>query len=238
MAQRILLLSASRYRDSPYLAHALPMLESALEPLLGLKDPKVLFIPYAGVTFSYQQYTQKVQKSIQATGIRLQGIHEVNKPDQALFDADAVLVGGGNTFRLLERLYTLQLIEPLKLRIAEGLIYVGWSAGSNVAGPTICTTNDMPIIEPPTLTALGLVPFQINPHYTESHPFDHHGETRLQRLNEYLALNPEQKVLAMPEGTALRVDGQAAQLLGEPNCYWIRVGGIKTEVKSYQPFNL
>lgn len=209
-----------------------------MEPLLALDEPQVLFIPYAGVTMSHDQYTEKVQQSIAATGLKLTGIHKFRKPDQALFDADAVLVGGGNTFRLLERLYALQLVEPLKLRVAEGLIYMGWSAGSNIAGPTICTTNDMPIIAPPSFNSLGLVPFQINPHYTDAHPFDHHGETRLQRLTEYVALNPHQRVLAMPEGSALRVDDNKAQLMGDPECFWISVGGLKEKAGKYQPFSL
>ncbi|MCM2681136.1 dipeptidase PepE [Echinimonas agarilytica] len=232
--QRTLLLSASRTGNSAYLAHALPMIEQ----LIDADCRKILFVPYAGVTINNREYSHMVQRALSPLGIEVQGIHEFDKPDQAVFDADAIFVGGGNTFRLLERLYALQLLEPIRIRVAEGMPYVGWSAGSNVAGPTICTTNDMPIIQPPSLTSLGLVPFQLNPHYTEWTQSDHNGETRLQRLTEYLALTPSQKVLAMPEGNALRIDGDKAQVIGDPKSFWITAGGIKTEIESYRPFDL
>ncbi|MBW8190262.1 dipeptidase PepE [Neiella marina] len=232
--KQLLLLSASRASNTPYLSHALPL----IEPLLDSSIQRIVFIPYAGVTITHKDYSHMVQKALAPLGIEIHNIDDYDKPDQAIFDADAVFVGGGNTFRLLERLYALQLIEPLKIRVNEGMPYVGWSAGSNIAGPTICTTNDMPIIEPPSLKSLGFTPFQLNPHYTEWKPDDHNGETRLQRLTEYLALSPTERILAMPEGNALKITGDTAQILGEPTSYWITVGGIKTEINSNQAFKL
>lgn len=232
--KQLLLLSASRAGNTPYLSHALPL----IKPLLDDTIKNVVFIPYAGVTITHKDYTQMVQQALAPLDIQLHNIDDYDKPDQAIFDADAVFVGGGNTFRLLERLYALQLIEPLKIRVNEGMPYVGWSAGSNIAGPTICTTNDMPIIEPQSLKALGFVPFQLNPHYTEWKPEDHNGETRLQRLIEFLALNPGDRILAMPEGNGLRVDGHKAQIIGEPTSHWITLGGEKQDIETNKVFQL
>jgi dipeptidase E len=107
------------------------------------------------------------------------------------------------------------VIEPIRERVAAGLPYIGWSAGSVVAGPTIATTNDMPIVEPPSLAALALVPFHINAHYTDFHPPDHQGETRAERLTEFLAANPAERVVALREGAMIRVEGSNATRLGD-----------------------
>ena len=141
-------------------------------------------------------------------------VHEVDNPTGLVRGADAILVGGGNTFHLLRETYRVGLVELIRKRVNSGVPYVGWSAGSNLAGPTICTTNDMPIVAPPTFEALGLVPFQINPHFTDAHPPGHRGETRRQRLAEFIAANPEATVAGLPEGTALRVDDAGLALLG------------------------
>jgi len=127
---------------------------------------------------------------------------------------DAIAVGGGNTFRLLARLYEFGLLDPIRQRVQDGAPYVGWSAGSNVACPTIRTTNDMPVVEPPSFDALGLVPFQINPHFTDAAIPNHGGETRSERLLEFLELNPTMPVLSLREGTALLADDRGMQLLG------------------------
>ena len=128
--------------------------------------------------------------------------------------ADAIAVGGGNTFHLLRALYRVSAVELIRERVLSGMPYVGWSAGSNVACPTIRTTNDMPIVEPPTLKALGLLPFQINPHYTDAHLEGHMGETRDERLSEFTHANPGVRVLGLREGTMLRVEGDEITLLG------------------------
>ena len=128
--------------------------------------------------------------------------------------AGAIVVGGGNTFCLLDRLYKHGLLELIRKRVLEGVPYVGWSAGSNVACPTIRTTNDMPIVEPPSLNALGLIPFQINPHYTDATLPNHGGETRAERLAEFLEMNPGMTVIGLQEGSMLKVEGDGIELLG------------------------
>ena len=127
----------------------------------------------------------------------------------ALREAEAVAVSGGNTFRLLSLMQSLGLLEPLRERARAGMPYIGWSAGSNLACPTIRTTNDMPIVWPEDCDALGLIPFQINPHYTELLPPEHQGETRDDRLREFVRLNPGMPVLGLREGSALMVQGAA-----------------------------
>ena len=198
----LLLLSSSRAGDSDYLAPALDLIS---EQLADCRE--VLFVPYAGVTVPYDDYQQKVQQALQRLGIRVNSIHQSPDAKQALQQAQAVMVGGGNTFALLQRLYQHDLVQLLRQRVLQGLPYTGWSAGSNIAGLSIRTTNDMPIIEPPSFQALGLVPFQLNPHYANFAPPGFHGETRDMRLAEFMHLNPQTPVLGLPEGTALRLAG-------------------------------
>ncbi|MCC2616076.1 dipeptidase PepE [Aestuariibacter halophilus] len=203
----LLMLSSSRAGTEDYLASARPMIEQHLDEV---RD--VVFIPYAGVTLNWDDYTDKVQQALPTLNIT--GIHTYADPVDALQDAKAVLVGGGNTFHLLHTLYENSLIEPLRQRVADGLPYVGWSAGSNICGLSIRTTNDMPIIEPASFTALALVPFQINPHYSDYQPPGHNGETRAERIAEFCALNPTTPVIGIREGTGLLRKGNTLQLTG------------------------
>lgn len=205
---RLLLLSNSA-SDAGYLIHAAGWLTDFLGPV-----GRVLFVPYAGVTIPWDAYAGRVRDALAPLGYTVDPIHEEGDPVAAVQAAQAVLVGGGNTFRLLERLYGFGLLDVLRARVRDELPYVGWSAGANVAGPTIKTTNDMPVIAPPSFAALGLVPFQINPHYTDAHPPGHRGETRAERLAEFTALNPDVPVVGMPEGTALRREGGRLEGLG------------------------
>ena len=204
---RLLLLSNST-SDQGYLVHAADWLHAFLGEAVG----RVLFVPYAGVTITWDDYAERVRAAL--PGYDLDAIHEAGDPVRAVAEAEAVFVGGGNTFRLVERLHSLGLMEAIRARVRAGAPYVGWSAGANVAGPTLRTTNDMPVIEPPSFETLGLVPFQINPHYTDAHPPGHRGETRAERLAEFTALNPEVRVVGMPEGTALRREGDRLTRLG------------------------
>ena len=197
---KVLMLSSSRCGNDNYLETALPMINAHLEGVT-----KALFIPFAGVTVDWDSYTQMVQDALPMLDIT--GIHQCDAPQSAVEQASAILVGGGNTFRLLNELYQQSLLEPIRNAVKQGTPYIGWSAGSNICGMSIRTTNDMPIIEPPSFDALGFVPFQINPHFTDYQPPGHNGETRAQRIAEFCVLNPDTPVIGIREGTGLkRVD--------------------------------
>lgn len=208
MTRNLLLISSSRAGNSGYLEPALPLLDQ------HFGAGEVLFIPYAGVTISYDDYCAMVATALAPLGITIRGIHTCADPVQAIADARAIAVGGGNTFRLLQQLYQHQLLAPIQAAVARGIPYAGWSAGSNIAGLTICTTNDMPICQPPSFNALQLVPFQLNPHYSDYQPPGFHGETRDQRLAEFMQLQPHTPVLAIREGTALAINDMTMQLVG------------------------
>ena len=196
----LLLLSSSRVGDTKYLQHALSLIETKLD---GVNE--LLFIPYAGVTVNYDDYTAMVQSALIDSGITVKGIHQFADPVKAINSAKAIAVGGGNTFHLLHQLYQNNLIDAIQDKVAQGVPYIGWSAGSNVAGLSIRTTNDMPIIEPKSFDALQLVNFQLNPHYTDHNPPGHNGETRAQRLAEFMVLNETTPIVAIVEGTALDI---------------------------------
>ena len=227
----LLLLSSSRVGDTQYLKHALAMIKAKLD---GVSE--LLFIPYAGVTLSYDDYTTKVQSALADLRIKVTGIHECDDPISAINQAQAIAVGGGNTFHLLHQLYQNHLIKPIQNKVAEGMPYIGWSAGSNIAGLSIRTTNDMPIIEPTSFNALQLVDFQLNPHYTDHNPVGHNGETREQRLAEFMVLNPTTPIVAIVEGTALDIMQNTLKLVSglcgmesEANGFLFK-SGIKTVI--------
>ena len=212
-SQRLLLLSNSRSPDGVYLQWAMP----AIEAVLGARCASVLFIPYAtvpGTAAAFDAYAQRVRTVFAEWNYACTSLHEAEDPVLAVRAAAAIVVGGGNTFHLLTRLYAAGLIEVLAQRVRAGIPYIGWSAGSVVTCPTISTTNDMPIIEPPSLRALGLVPFQINAHYTDAHPPGHQGETRAERIAEFLALQPSATVIGLREGSLLHVEGNEVRLGG------------------------
>ena len=163
----------------------------------------VVFIPYAGVGISYIDYTEKVNIALSEWGLSVNNLDDYEDKKAAIQNASAILVGGGNTFHLLRELQRFQLTVCMNEIISFGTPYVGRSAGSNIASPTICTTNDMPIVQPKSFKALHLVPFQINPHYTEDVIPNHGGESREQRLQEFLSINPDQKIVALPEASYL-----------------------------------
>jgi dipeptidase E len=204
----ILMISSSRVADENYLAHAREMIFAHLGPI---KD--ILFIPFAGVTIDWDSYTAKVQAALPELNIK--GIQQFSDPAQALSDAQAIAVGGGNTFNLLHQLYLQGLFTGVQDKVRQGCPYIGWSAGSNICGQTICTTNDMPIVQPESFNALNFVPFQLNPHYTDYQPPGHNGETRAQRIEEFCTLSPNTPVLAIREGTALKLTGSQLSLSGK-----------------------
>ena len=183
----------------------------------------MLFVPFATVARTEDEYRDKVRKHFGPHGYEVESLHDAEDARGAVERADAIAVGGGNTFKLLRGLYSTGVVELIRERVLGGTPYVGWSAGSNVACPTIRTTNDMPIVEPPTFAALNLVPFQINPHYTDFHPPGHMGETRDERLKEFTHANPGVRVIGIREGTILRVEGDEIRLVGnKPARYFIK----------------
>ncbi|WP_088328632.1 dipeptidase PepE [Lacimicrobium sp. SS2-24] len=193
---QLLMLSSSKEGNSEFLQTARPMIERHLD---GIQN--VLFIPYAGVTLDWDDYTKKVQQALPK--LQVTGIHEHEDGEAALSQASAIVTGGGNTFHLLNELYQRQLIEPLRTQVSNGVPYIGWSAGANICGNSIRTTNDMPIVAPPSFEALNLVPFQINPHYSDYQPPGFNGETRAQRLAEFMVLEPHMPIVGIREGGAL-----------------------------------
>jgi len=222
---RLLLLSNSTNAGQSYLQHALPHIKS----FLGNDPPEVLFIPYAGVTISFDEFAGLVRDKFQEINIRLTSIHQSNDPVKAIKNAKIIVVGGGNTFQLLSFLQTNSLIEPIRKKIQSGIPYIGWSAGANIACPTIRTTNDMPIVQPDSFDALNLVPFQINPHYLDKNPDGHAGETREMRILEFLELNPEITAVGLREGTLLLIEDDKLSLIGDKTVRVFRHGKTTLE---------
>lgn len=219
--KQILIMSSSRMGGMGYLEHAEPQFRA----LLGDGPQDILFIPYAAVSFSYDKYEEMASTALAKFGYRLTSIHHSPDPRAAVEQASALAVGGGNTFALLKRLYDNSLVEVIRSRVEAGMPYVGWSAGGNIVCPSIRTTNDMPIVEPPTLNALNLIPFQTNPHFISGKPAGHNGESREERLQEFLAINPDEELLALPEGTALYCRGEQATVMGAAGVLWFRQQG-------------
>ena len=204
-----LLISASSYQDTGYLRHC----KNWVKDFLGEsgKD-EILFIPYAGVRRSNDEYEQKVIDRLKNKNIK--SIHHYEDKISAIKNASSIAVGGGNTFMLLHMLYKLNLIEPIKEAVANGTKYFGWSAGANIAGKTMMTTNDMPIIMPKSFDSLNIFPYQINPHFISGKLAGHNGESREERLEEFLIANPKETIYALPEGTALLIEDSEAEVIG------------------------
>lgn len=228
MSRNLLLVSTSTTHGTSYLEHCLEEVKELLQ-----NKSSLLFIPYArpgGI--SHNDYTAKVQETFTDLGITVTGIHEAKDPVKAVNEAEAVFIGGGNTFLLLRQLYANNIVKPLQERVAKGMPYMGTSAGTNVAGRTIGTTNDMPIVFPKTFDALQLVPFNMNPHYLD--PVEgstHMGETRETRIAEFHQHN-RQPVVGLREGSMLRVKGDKIALLGSLSARIFLQGEKPMEFKS------
>ena len=204
-----LLISASSYQDTGYLRHC----KNWVKDFLGESGKEeILFIPYAGVRRSNDEYEQKVIDRLKNKNIK--SIHHYEDKISAIKNANSIAVGGGNTFMLLYTLYKLNLIEPIKVAVANGAKYFGWSAGANIAGKTMMTTNDMPIIMPKSFDSLNIFPYQINPHFISGKLAGHNGESREERLEEFLIANPKETIYALPEGTALLIADNEAEVIG------------------------
>lgn len=214
MKRNLLLISNSTNRGEEYLGWCRDMIRDFCNES-GVKD--VLFIPYAGVSMGYDNYETKVKSVFEGIGLNLHSIHREKDAVQAVRNAECIAVGGGNTFHLVYELYRNGIMEEISSRAKDGMAYMGWSAGSNVAGPSLKTTNDMPIIEPESFDCMNLVPFQINPHYTDFFDPKHGGETRDDRLNEFIKVNPQMWVAGIREATALRLKDGRLSLIGRNN---------------------
>lgn len=225
----LLLISNSTNAGEAYLEYPKENIREFLAPK-GVK--KVLFIPYAGVTVCWVDYEAKVKARFAEIGIKVEGIQNFKNAAEAVMNAEAVVVGGGNSFALLKYMQDYGVIEPIRKRVAEGMPYVGWSAGSNMSCPGLYTTNDMPICEPLSFKSLGLIPFQINPHYLDAHPDGHAGETREQRIEEYIAMNRGMYVAGLREGCMLRLEGEKLDLIGPRPMRIFKYGESPREVNA------
>ena len=230
---RLLLISNSTMAGEAYLDY--PKYE--IKEFLGDKPLTALFIPYAAVTFSFDLYEEKVTERFAELGFQLKSIHHFDDPVQAVRDAQVIVVGGGNTWQLVRMMHDHQLMEVIREKVANGTPYVGWSAGANVACPTLRTTNDMPIIDPKGFETIGLVPFQINPHYMDANPEGHGGETREQRIEEFLEINSTLFVVGLREGTMLRVEGEQMRMIGNRTARIFLKGNTPLELSSDNDFS-
>lgn len=215
--KRVLLISNSTLYGSGYLDHA----ESEIQDFLK-NITRILFVPFA--LYDRDAYSSTARERFKAIGYNLESVHKASDARQAINDAEAVFIGGGNTFRLLKSLYDFGLLDSIQRRVEGGMPYIGSSAGSNVAGPTIKTTKDMPIVEPPSFDALGLVPFQISPHYLDPDPNSTHmGETQEERILQFLEEN-DTTVVGLREGAMVRIEQGTTILKGSTGARVFRKG--------------
>ncbi|XP_065072783.1 probable alpha-aspartyl dipeptidase [Ochlerotatus camptorhynchus] len=223
--RQLFLMSSSVVHGYTYLQHAEQDLSSYLKKN---NVKKVLFIPYA--LANHDCYTEKVGSVLKRWGFDCEGVHSKPDPVEAVREAQAIYVGGGNTFLLLKSLYDFGLVEPIRDRVLNHSVpYVGSSAGTNVATKSIQTTNDMPIVFPPSFDALALVPFNINPHYLDPEVGGtHKGETREERILQFHEQN-DAPVLGLREGSTLLVDGDRATLIGTRKARLLRRGQAPEE---------
>lgn len=229
--RRVLIQSSSRYHNSGYLGFA----GDQYEKLFGKEKYEILFIPYAKVAGTYDAYEKQVQDAFKPYGHKIVSIHRFKDPQKAVREAKAIAVGGGNTWALVTRMYEAGIIDLIRERVNAGVPYCGWSAGGNVACPTLRTTNDMPIAEPPSFNTFGFIPFQTNPHFISGGTQGLNNETREDRLEEFLWYNKDEEVIGLPEGTALFVTGEYdCEVIGPKDSealYWFRQSekGMKLE---------
>ena len=222
--RNILLISNSTLHGSGFLDHA----ETEIRDFLG-QVRRVLFVPFA--LQDQDGYAARVRDRLKLMGYEVESIHQTSDKQKAVNDTESIFIGGGNTFRLLKSLYEFDVLDLIKIRADEGMLYMGSSAGSNVAGPTIRTTNDMPIVEPPSFDALGLVSFQINPHFLDPDPNSKHmGETREERIVQFLEDN-ETPVVGLREGAMLRIENGTTTLKGSTGARIFRRGHEPVEIK-------
>jgi dipeptidase E len=229
----LLLFSNSTNAGEEYLSYTLPYIRN----FIGNNAVKALFIPYAGVSITWDEYFGMVHNQLVKVGIELNSIHKEKNPVAAIEKTELIIIGGGNTFNLLKTIQEKDLIPVIQKAVYSGIPYIGWSAGSNLTCPTIRTTNDMPIVEPENFEALGLIPFQINPHYLDANPDGHAGETREMRIEEFLIANQEMFVAGLREGTMFLVEDDAVKLQGDKKCRIFKHGEKPKELTSDDDFS-
>lgn len=211
---RLLLFSNSTNAGEEYLSYTLPYINNFLKE----NEKQAIFIPFAGIAPGYDNYEKMVSEKLITIGVRIGSLHKIEQKKTAIQEAGCIIVGGGNTFYLLKTLQEYELLDGIRQRIKEGVPYIGWSAGSNLACPTIRTTNDMPIVEPDNFEALRLIPFQINPHYTDYINKKHAGETREMRIEEFLLANNNMYVAGLREGSLFLIEDNSIILQGKKTC--------------------
>ncbi|MCD6112980.1 MAG: dipeptidase PepE [Bacteroidales bacterium] len=236
MKKHLLLISNSTNYGEEYLSWPKEYIK---EYLSSFSAKKILFVPYAGVALSdesieksYDVYAEKVNKVFNELGYEIYSIHKEKDPVKAVEEAKAIAVGGGNTFHLVYMMHKLKIMSAIRNKVIEGTPYMGWSAGSNVACPSLMTTNDMPIIEPESFDCLNLIPFQINPHYLDANPEGHGGETREQRIVEFLRVNTDIYVVGLREATLLLYNNNSIELKGKRPMRLFKYG---EETKEFEP---
>ncbi len=230
---KLLLISNSTMPGGAYLDYP----KNEIKKFLGEKPVTAIFIPYAAVTFSFDTYCEKVEERFSEIGHHIVGIQTFSNQVKAIHQAEAIVVGGGNTWQLVRMMHEHNLMNPIREKVFNNTPFIGWSAGANVACPTLRTTNDMPIIDPLGFECMGLVPFQINPHYLDVNPEGHGGETREQRIQEFLEINPDLYVAGLREGTMFKLENRNLSLIGNSNCRIFKKGEIPIELSSEDNFN-
>lgn len=229
---KLLLISNSTNKGEEFLTYPLPHIKN----FLGEKKVECLFIPYASVRKSWDELANLVNERFGGIGFSIKSIHTFDNPVEAIKNAQTIVVSGGSTWNLLHHIHKNKLIEPIRAAVLSGTPYIGWSAGANLACPTIKTTNDMPIIDPLGLDALNLVPFQINPHFLSTEDDQnvktHGGETREERIIEFIAVNPDIYVAGLREGCMFVLENGKLSIIGKRN---LRLFKFDEEPKELTP---
>jgi len=233
MKRKLLLISNSTNFGEAYLGWPREYIKDFMAPT-GVKN--ILFVPYAGVGLdaenlgkSFDAYEKRVQCVFAELGLNIYSIHKEADPVAAVEKAEAIAVGGGNTFHLVAMMHETKIMDAIRKRVLEGMPYMGWSAGSNVACPALKTSNDMPITEPASFDCLNVIPFQINPHYLDANPEGHGGETREQRIEEFLTVNRNATVAGLREASLLWVENNKIELKGSKPMRLFKFGQKPTE---------
>lgn len=232
---KLLLISNSTNAGEAYLGWPQPFMKDFLQKH---QVKKVLFIPYAGVGLSseslkksYDVYEQRVAAVYNQLGFELVSVHQMSDPVKAVEEAECIAVGGGNTFHLVAKMHETGIMKAIREKAINGTPFMGWSAGANVACPTLRTTNDMPIIQPESFNCLNLIPFQINPHYLDANPEGHGGETRQQRIEEFLVIKKDIVVAGLREASLLELENGKLTLKGYKKLRLFRFGQETQEIE-------